>query len=608
MGAFSSVDLTGHPTASPETRQGLRPLSFAVIEARAEGREKMFCAKCGSKIADGQNVCPSCGMSMDGKLISDTTVPDARSQATVVVVKEKSGCLKGCAVIVGLIVAIGIAGAIVSAYSSYKEKKAEQIAIAKSAAVPIEDAARNGDALIALIKTKNNKRQTLAYETAFNKMKGKTVVMRGKVRVIDRQAFSDKVYVSLTVGQINALERLNIQFNISESQITKVKEWNKDEIHTLRGIISGQGDDILDDAVCDGAQVVEGDTLEQFEALKLKQEQIATAARLKAEQEAAAAKLKAKQEAAAARLKAEQEAAAASSAVPVKEAIKNGEALMEWVKNKSKQTELARDTTFEKLKGKTVILRGKVRQVGRTALSDEVYVSLTVGQIDALERLNIQFNIRQSHVEEINSWNKGEEHTLRGRIKGKGDLSDDAECDLGEIVKGAELERTGTTVTTDNDVSDIPATVEKNIKASIKSWQQKRWKSDVIKGARREKGKVEIADLTEECKTKELQPVLDMLIADYVMMVNCIDAYADSDNEVEALARFSSALSLSDIAKILEDSAKLVQTLDNLRKGTSAFDAARLTKLAADAITIGKVTLSIGDVCGLSKNLLSQKP
>ena len=28
MGAFSSVDLTGHPTASPETRQGLRPLSL----------------------------------------------------------------------------------------------------------------------------------------------------------------------------------------------------------------------------------------------------------------------------------------------------------------------------------------------------------------------------------------------------------------------------------------------------------------------------------------------------------------------------------------------------------------------------------------------------
>ena len=40
-GASSSfVVLTGHPTASPETRERLRPLSFAVNETRAKGKRK----------------------------------------------------------------------------------------------------------------------------------------------------------------------------------------------------------------------------------------------------------------------------------------------------------------------------------------------------------------------------------------------------------------------------------------------------------------------------------------------------------------------------------------------------------------------------------------
>ena len=37
QGVSSSVDLIGHPTASPETRQGLRPLSFAA--KREEGKK-----------------------------------------------------------------------------------------------------------------------------------------------------------------------------------------------------------------------------------------------------------------------------------------------------------------------------------------------------------------------------------------------------------------------------------------------------------------------------------------------------------------------------------------------------------------------------------------
>lgn len=146
------------------------------------------------------------------------------------------------------------------------------------------------------------------------------------------------------------------------------------------------------------------------------------------------------------------------------------------------------------------------------------------------------------------------------------------------------------------------------IKSAIKAWQGKRWKGDVITSARKDKGKVSISDLTEECETAELQPVMDILVADYVMLVNCVDAYAEADNEAAALAAFHSSLSMSDIAKTLEDSAKIVQTLNDLRKETGSFELAKVKALGVDAITIGKMTLSIGDVCGLAKDLLSQKP
>ena len=131
----------------------------------------------------------------------------------------------------------------------------------------------------------------------------------------------------------------------------------------------------------------------------------------------------------------EKAAMAESSAVTVEEATKNGEDLVAWVRNKKGMTDMARDNAFAKLKGKTVMLRGKVRQIGKTAFSEEVYVSLTVGQLDMMERINVQFNVRESLIEKVKAWNKNEVHAMRGRIVGKGDLEDDAKCDIAEIVE-----------------------------------------------------------------------------------------------------------------------------------------------------------------------------
>lgn len=204
----------------------------------------MFCSKCGTKMAEGQKFCSSCGTSATDK--------SGANNAPVVVVKERGGCFKGCliAVIVMIVGFIALV-AIVGSSTSSEEKEA----IAASSAITAEEATKNGEDLIAWIRTKEGMTD-LMRDDAFAKLKGKTVMLRGKVREIGKTAFSEEVFVSLTVGRLGALENLNVQFNVRESQTEKIKTWNKDEVHTLRGRIKGQGD-LTDDAECDIAEIVE---------------------------------------------------------------------------------------------------------------------------------------------------------------------------------------------------------------------------------------------------------------------------------------------------------------------------------------------------------------
>ncbi len=208
----------------------------------------MFCVKCGSKIADDQNVCPSCGASVSNTVVSG-------GGDSVIVVKEENGCaigILGCLCAIIAVIVIGFALVMIIGGTVSEDEKQ---ALAESAAVTAEEASKNGEDLIAWIR--NNKDQTdLARDDAFAKMKGKTVILRGKVREIGKTAFSGEVFVSLTVGRLDALERINVQFNVRESQVVVVKAWNKDEIHIMRGRIKGQGD-LSDDAECDLAEVVE---------------------------------------------------------------------------------------------------------------------------------------------------------------------------------------------------------------------------------------------------------------------------------------------------------------------------------------------------------------
>lgn len=120
--------------------------------------------------------------------------------------------------------------------------------------------------------------------------------------------------------------------------------------------------------------------------------------------------------------------------------IGNGEDLVEWIRAKSGQTDLQRKQTFGQLKGRTVVLKGDVREIGKTLFFNKLFVSLTVGKIGMFEKMNVQFNVPDSLTPTVSSWQKGETHVMRGKIASFGGVVDDAEIKDAEIVKAEDYE------------------------------------------------------------------------------------------------------------------------------------------------------------------------
>ena len=114
--------------------------------------------------------------------------------------------------------------------------------------------------------------------------------------------------------------------------------------------------------------------------------------------------------------------------------IGNGEDLVAWIKGKSGQTELQNKETFAKMKGRMVVLRGEVKNIGQTMFSSKTYVSLRVAKVGMFDNIDVQFNVPDSLKPTVTAWMKGETHIMRGKLTSTGDLEDDAKCEDGEVV------------------------------------------------------------------------------------------------------------------------------------------------------------------------------
>lgn len=155
----------------------------------------------------------------------------------------------------------------------------------------------------------------------------------------------------------------------------------------------------------------------------------------------------------------------AQKSIDFKTEIKNGEDLIAWIKVRNNQTEMQKDAAYSNLKGKYIVLKGEVREIGETMFGGKPYVSLCVGKLDLFENINIQFNVPKTLKATVGEWGKGETRILRGKITGRGDLEDDASCSDCSIVTEELYAGAGGSVS--SKATDIKAEVGKKIMNSV---------------------------------------------------------------------------------------------------------------------------------------------
>ena len=152
--------------------------------------------------------------------------------------------------------------------------------------------------------------------------------------------------------------------------------------------------------------------------------------------------------------------------------------------------------------------------------------------------------------------------------------------------------------------SEVNITVNKNdVKKVIAAWQTSRWKANEIENARKKNGKVQIDDLKVQCNLPEMQPMADLLVADYIMAVNLLDAYAAAPNEAEAVKMLVSSISMKDVAKMLEDSAKVMLSLKEIKDKA----VSNKWKFIKDSALITSMSASMGNGVKILKTLLENQ-
>ena len=142
-----------------------------------------------------------------------------------------------------------------------------------------------------------------------------------------------------------------------------------------------------------------------------------------------------------------------------------------------------------------------------------------------------------------------------------------------------------------------------DVVAAIRTWQKERWNSDRIAKMRKSKGRVEVDDLRLSAHHKDLQPFLDIMVADYVIYVNVLDSFVDAQTPKDAVSMLLKSLSMDDFLKLAKDLAGTIDSAKSMKDNAGWKDAISIGK---DMVTIYAVSASMTNASGILKGIFDQ--
>ena len=142
-----------------------------------------------------------------------------------------------------------------------------------------------------------------------------------------------------------------------------------------------------------------------------------------------------------------------------------------------------------------------------------------------------------------------------------------------------------------------------DVVAAIKTWQKERWEADKIVAIRKSKGRVAVDDLKLSANYKEIQPFLDIMIADYIIYVNVLDSFVDAQTPKDAVAMLLKSLSMDDVLKMAKDFAGAVDSAKSIKDNAGWGDVVPIGK---DMVTIYAVSSSMTNASGILKGIFNK--
>ena len=142
-----------------------------------------------------------------------------------------------------------------------------------------------------------------------------------------------------------------------------------------------------------------------------------------------------------------------------------------------------------------------------------------------------------------------------------------------------------------------------DVVAAIKTWQKERWEADKIVAIRKSKGRVAVDDLKLSANYKGIQPLLDIMIADYIIYVNVLDSFVDAQTPKDAVAMLLKSLSMDDIVKMAKDFASAVDSAKSIKDNAGWRDVIPIGK---DMVTIYAVSSSMTNASGILKGIFDK--